>query len=139
MWWDEYVKAWNTHDGRAVAACMTSDAVYADPPIGGLNQGRDAIAAWVDSIVPTFSSDYTFESVSFIQSGDRYAAEWVTRGTHDGSSPELPATGRQFAIHGVSFGELEDGRIRRNTDYWNMVEFLVQIGAMPAPEGAASH
>lgn len=139
MWWDEYVKAWNNHDGRAVAACMTPDAVYADPPIGARNQGRDAIAAWVDSIVPTLSSDYIMETTSFIQSGDRYAAESVVRGTHDGSSPELPATGRPFEIHFVSIGELEDGRIRRITEYWNMVEFLVQIGAMPAPEGAASH
>ena len=139
MWWDEYVKAWNSHDGRKVAAFMTPDAVYADPPIGARNQGRDAIAAWADSIVPTFSSDYTFESVSFIQSGDRYAGEWIVRGTHDGSSPEMPATGRQFAIHGVSIGELEDGQIRVITEYWNMVEFLVQIGVMPAPEGAATH
>jgi len=139
MWWDEYVKAWNSHDGRAVAAFMTLDGVYVDAPIGARNEGRDAIAAWIDSIGPTLSSDFTFESVSFIQSGDRYAAEWITAGTHDGSSPGMPATGRQFAIHGVSIGELEDGKIRRNTDYWNMVEFLIQLGAMPAPEGAASH
>jgi steroid delta-isomerase-like uncharacterized protein len=138
MWWDEYVNAWNSHDGRSAAAFMTPDAVYADPPIGPSIQGRDAIAAWIDSLVPTLSSDFVMETTSFIQSGDRYAAEWIVRGTHDGNSPELPATGRQFAIHGVSFGELEDGRIRRNTEYWNMVEFLVQIGAMPAPEGAAS-
>ena len=137
MWWDEYVKAWNSHDGRRVAAFMTPDAVYADLPIAS-NQGRDAIAAWIDSLVPTLSSDYIVETTSFIQSGDRYAAESIVRGTHDGSSRELPATGRPFEIHYVSIGELEDGRIRRNTDYWNMVEFLVQIGAMPAPEGAAS-
>jgi steroid delta-isomerase-like uncharacterized protein len=139
MWWDEYVKAWNSHDGRAVAAFMTADGIYADVPLGARNQGRDAIAAWVDSIVPTLSSDYAMETTSFIESGDRYAAEWTVRGTNDGSSPEMPATGRQFAIHGVSIGELDNGKIRLNTDYWNMVEFLVQIGAMPAPEGATSH
>jgi len=138
MWWDDYVKAWNSHDGRAVAAFMTPDGVYVDVPLGERNQGREVIAAWINGIGSTLSSDFIFESISFFESGDRYAAEWITRGTHDGSSPRMPATGRRFAIHGASIGELEGGKIRLNTDYWNMVEFLVQIGAMPAPEGAAS-
>jgi hypothetical protein len=48
----------------------------------------------------------------------------------------LQASGKRFAIHGVSVGELEEGKIKRNTDYWNMPESPVHSGAMPAP-GAA--
>ena len=43
----------------------------------------------------------------------------------------------RFTIWGVSVGRLEGGRIKENTDYWNMVEFLTQVGLMPAPGRAA--
>jgi steroid delta-isomerase-like uncharacterized protein len=83
-----------------------------------------------------FSSDYRFEPGLMVITDSAYAAEWVMHGTHDRSSAMLPATGRSYAIHGASIGELHDGKIARNTDYWNMTEFLVQVGLMPAP-GAA--
>jgi hypothetical protein len=37
----------------------------------------------------------------------------------------------------VSIGVLENGKIKANTDYWDMAQFLTQIGLMPAPEAAA--
>jgi hypothetical protein len=43
----------------------------------------------------------------------------------------LPATGRKFAVRGVSVGRLEGGKIKENTDYWNMVELLSQLGMLP--------
>ena len=43
--------------------------------------------------------------------GSAYAAEWVMQGTHDRSSAMLPATGKSYAIHGASIGELRDGKI----------------------------
>ncbi|MBV9131622.1 MAG: ester cyclase [Chloroflexi bacterium] len=52
-----------------------------------------------------------------------YAMEWTMTGTHDRSSP-LPATHKPFSIRDISIGEVQQGKIRRNTDYWNRIEFL---------------
>ena len=39
------------------------------------------------------------------------------------------------SIDGLRIGVLENGKVKHNTDYWDMAGFLVQIGLMPAPEG----
>lgn len=133
-WWDDYLDAWNTHDGKTIVSFMTPDAVYTDVALGEEHKGHADISAWIDTMAETFSSDYSFEPVSAFDNGSGYALEWVMRGTHDRSGPQMPATGKPIAIHGVSVGTLEDGKISKNTDYWNMGEFLVQIGVMPPPE-----
>jgi len=137
-WWEPYLDAWNAHDGAAVAAFMAEDGSYEDVALGKVHTGREDIAGWIDGMAGEFSSDYRFEPVSWVENGSSYAAEWVLVGTHDGSSPMLPATGRSYSIRGVSVGETENGRIKRNTDYWDMAGFLVQIGILPAPEAAAA-
>ena len=135
-WATDYLNAWNSHDGERIVTFMAPDATYTDVALGQVHRGRADIAAWINTMVPEFSSDYSFEPVAEQVTDSGYVLEWVMKGTHDGNSQQLPASGRQFAIHGASVGELERGAIRRNTDYWNMVEFLVQIGAMPDPAAA---
>jgi len=132
-WYDDYLAAWDTHQGARVVSFMTPDAVYGDVALGVEHKGIDDIAAWIDEMEQTLSSDYRFEPVSAVDTPSAYALEWVLKGTHDKTSPQLPATGKQFAIRGASVGALRDGKIERNTDYWTMTEFLIQIGVMPPP------
>jgi steroid delta-isomerase-like uncharacterized protein len=73
--------------------------------------------------------------VSEQASGDRYALEWEMVGTNTGEAGGLPATNKAFRIRGVSVGIVDaDGKIKRNRDYWNMADYLMQVGLMPAPE-----
>jgi len=137
-WWQPYLDAWNAHDGRAVAEWMAEDASYEDIALGEVHRGRADIAGWIDGMAAEFSSDFHFETVSAQQDGDAYCAEWVMSGTHDGASAALPATGKRYAIRGVSVGVLEGGKIKRNTDYWDMAGFLGQIGLFPTPEAASA-
>ena len=131
-WWQEYLTAWNSRAGTRVAEWMTDDAVYEDVALGQTHAGRDAIAKFVDE-ASAFSSDYRFEPVSDFSTETHYAAEWVMIGTHDGDGAGMPATGKPYRIRGVSVGTLRDGKIAQNRDYWNMAEFLVQIGVIPPP------
>ena len=71
----------------------------------------------------------------YLIDGDRYAAEWTMSGVHTGDRPGLPATMKPFRISGANVGEVRDGRIARVSVYWNMAEFLVQVGIMPPPGG----
>lgn len=52
-------------------------------------------------------------------------------GTHSGDFPGLPATGKSFSIRGTSVMELDGNKIKRNSDCWNLVSLLQQIGLMP--------
>jgi steroid delta-isomerase-like uncharacterized protein len=132
-WVQQYLEAWNSRDGAAVAGFMTEDVTYEDLALGVTHEGREAITAFVAE-AEQFSSDYKFISVSEQASGDRYALEWEMVGTNTGEAGGLPATNKPYRIRGVSIGRLDSaGRIKENRDYWNMTDYLMQVGLMPAP------
>lgn len=136
-WYDDYLKAWDSHDAQRITSFMTPEVTYTDVALGETHTGQQDVATWIDSMVEEFSTDYAFDSV-FAFSTDRvYALEWVLKGTNDRGGV-FPATNKPFAIHGASVGELEDGKIKRNTDYWSLGEFLMQVGLMPAPAAAGA-
>jgi steroid delta-isomerase-like uncharacterized protein len=139
MDWNAYLDAWNRHDGAGVASFFTDDGVFTDHALGRRHQGRDSIAGFVESAAEEVSSDYELALLDTFQAGDRYALVWTFGGTNDRSNPDppLPATGKQFSVRGVSIGRLEGDRITENTDYWNLAEFLAQLGLMPAPAGTS--
>jgi len=37
----------------------------------------------------------------------------------------------KFSIRGASITELHEGKIKWNSDYWNMTSYLHQVGLMP--------
>lgn len=62
-------------------------------------------------------------------------------GVHTGDVPGLPATGKPFRISGAGVGEIRDGKLARVTEYWNMAEFLIQVGVLPrrVPDDSQQH
>ena len=132
-WMQEYLDSWSSHDGSRVAAFMAEDATYEDLALMLLHEGRDAIGAFV-ARADLFSKDYAFRPVSEQQSGDRYALEWEMYGTNTGATGGRPATNKPYRIRGVSIGQLDaNGKITWNRDYWNMVDYLTQVGILPPP------
>jgi hypothetical protein len=80
-----------------------------------------------------FSSDFRFTVNTALESDGAYAFEWVLSVTHDRANPQLgfAATGRYFAVPGLTIGQRRDGEIVQNRDYWNVAGFLMQVGSLP--------
>jgi steroid delta-isomerase-like uncharacterized protein len=133
-----YLKAWNDHDVEAILGFFADDCSYSDVALNESHQGKADVRAFISHMATEFSSDYGFEPGSQVVTDTGYAVEWVMRGTHDGNSAQVQATGKPYAIHGVSVGDIRDGKIARNTDYWSLAEFLGQVGLMPTPGAAAA-
>src|SRR2546426_619696 len=136
MDFDAYLKAINAHDWDAIVQFMTDDVAYEVVTRGERRQGKSDVRESFSRSTREFSSDFQVEPVRRFATDTDYASEWILKGTHDASNAQLPATGKQFAIHGASLGRLERGLIKEQRDYWNEAEFLGQVGLMPAP-GAA--
>ncbi|MEU5259280.1 nuclear transport factor 2 family protein [Amycolatopsis sp. NPDC021455] len=134
-WIQEYVDACNRHDAAAVVAMMTEDVQVVDTAFGGEFTGREAVRQLLLGMDAGLSSDYRFTVRKVVTSGTDYAFEWVLTGTHDRANPELglPATGKAFAVPGLTIGSRRNGMITQNRDYWNLAGFLTQVGLMPAP------
>ena len=129
---NEYTAAWNSHDTEKVVSFFTDGCVYEELGLGVIKHGKEELRAFINSFFATFP-DTNFELKSSFISGNWYAAEWVWTGTHKGNMPGLPATGKRFSIRGVSVGEFNEGKIKRNSDYYNKMDFLQQIGIKLVP------
>lgn len=126
----DYIGAWNSHDADKIASFFTDDCVYEDLAFGMVARGKKEIKDFI-KVTFVWSPDLKFELKSFFSAGGRTATEWVMTGTHAGELPGMPATGKSFSLRGVSISELREGKISRNTDYYNLVSFLQQVGLLP--------
>jgi steroid delta-isomerase-like uncharacterized protein len=134
-WAQKYTGAWNRHSATDVAAFMTADVVAVDTTLGETFRGPPAVGQWVESMVASFSSDFSVVLRHSIVTSTGFATEWLMRGTHDGSSHDVAATGKRFEIRGATVGEVRDGKICGLRQYWDRAGFLAQVGA---PDGALS-
>ena len=60
--------------------------------------------------------------------GNQLTVEWVATGTHSGNYPGLVASGRSFSIPGVTVVVRQDGKIVRESLYYDMSEVRRQLG-----------
>jgi ketosteroid isomerase-like protein len=62
-WVQRYLDAWNSHDGRQVAAFMAEDVTYEDLAGGAAYRGRYEVARYV-AATHAWSADYRFVIVT---------------------------------------------------------------------------
>lgn len=121
-----YAAAWSSNNVERVAAYFTDDAIYEDVALGQVHKGKSAIKAFAQR---TFSDlpGFSMKQQSLVLGNGSAAIEWVMSGTYR-------KTGKSFSVRGVSVMQLENGKIRRNSDYWNIAEFQRQTG-VPGASG----
>jgi steroid delta-isomerase-like uncharacterized protein len=133
-WLDTYIEAWNSHDPERLLACMTEDGVVDDRALEERFEGPDAIRAMLVDMHEHMSTDFRIENGELVvATDDTWAAEWTLVGTNDRADDAraYPRTGKNFAVHGLSIGRLRDGKVAEDRLYWNMIEYLTQVGLMP--------
>lgn len=126
----DWTDALNRHDPDGVAAAFAPAGVLLDSGTGQSATGRTEIRSTAAGFIGMFT-DLHFDKVNTLTDGHGYAAEWVMTGVHTGDIPGLPATGRTFRVVGAGVGEIHDGLIVRAAEYWNMADFLAQVGLLP--------
>jgi steroid delta-isomerase-like uncharacterized protein len=60
--------------------------------------------------------------------GNQVSAEWVATGIHSGDLPGMPATGRPFTLRGITVTVREQGKIVRESIYYDLEHLRSQIG-----------
>jgi steroid delta-isomerase-like uncharacterized protein len=66
--------------------------------------------------------DLKIAVVNRVAQGKQVTIEWVATGTHAGDLHGLPASGRQFSFSGVTVVVREDGKIVRESIYYDVAE-----------------
>ena len=126
----KWVAAMNSHDLDKTVSFYTDDCVLEDNGLGIVCRNKKELKAFCKRSFTDFP-DLRFESNSLHKAGDWVTWEWTMTGTHAHSSnPAIPATGKRFSVKGASIIEIHDGGIRRETDYYNALTAMQQLGVI---------
>jgi predicted ester cyclase len=130
-------EAFNAHDVDARLAVNTDDTELVMPggmKLRGLEQAGVLQAFW--EALP----DATLMWTSHVESGSMIAGEGLLTGTHSGPfrtpQGEIPPSGRQVRLAYAFMRRVEGGKITSEHLYFDQMEFLQQLGAMPDPSAA---
>jgi predicted ester cyclase len=101
------------------------------------HQTRPRVAHWGSSRLPSAGSLEAFPDArgtitNAFSSGDQVVPEVTWEGTQSGEleSPQgpIPASNRRVVVRAIQVPTLDDGRIKENRHYFDMMGLLQQIG-----------
>lgn len=124
----DYYAAFNRGDWNAMLALLTDDVAH-DLNQGARETGRDAFAAFLARMDRSYREQLRDIVVMACPDGARAAAEYVVHGTYLVADEGLPpARGQKYVLPGGAFFELRDGKIARVTNYYNLQDWIAQVG-----------
>lgn len=131
---EEGWSAWWRRDLDTLMTTYADDAQLALPGMPPI-AGRDAIRQVWGAFMISIPSEKALHELHVAQ-GDTVVTEWTGSGVNEGPTPMpngdmLPPTGRTVTLSGATITEFRDGRVARQTFYWDNVAFMQQLGLMP--------
>lgn len=123
----------NLGEPQKLLGLFDAQAVYEDVAFGDLAKGAPALGALIAGAHAAIP-DFRIEIFDGFAADDMAAVEYEITGTQTGDLPYLPATGRPFRVRASSILTLQAGRITRESRYYDMARFLIQLGALQADE-----
>lgn len=125
-----YYQTFNTGDREAFLALLTEDVIH-DLNQGTPEIGVPAFRAFLERMDRCYAEQVE-ELVVLVspETPNRGAAEFFIRGKYLSTDDGLPsATGQTYFLRVGAFFELRDGKVARITNYYNLQEWLRQVGA----------
>lgn len=124
-----YYTTFNSGDREAFLALLTEDVVH-DINQGGVEAGRAAFRTFLERMDRCYREQVCDLVVFANEDGTRGAAEFYIEGEYLSTDEGLPpAAGQRYRLRVGAFFDLQDGKVRRVTNYYNLEEWLRQVGA----------
>jgi steroid delta-isomerase-like uncharacterized protein len=120
---EAYVSAWNHHDFAALDKLLTPDAVHEDVAQGVHAQGLAEIKKFMHEEIEG-EPDVEWHLTTVVDAGPVVSAEWTWTGTYTGEGPTGHVKAQRISGRGASVVVIENGRIKRFTDYYDFATFF---------------
>lgn len=123
-----YYAAFNASDMPTFLDLLTEDVVH-DINQGERQVGKATFAAFMDKMNRCYRERLTDIVVMQNAAGDRAAAEFVVHGeylTDDDGLP--PANGQTYVLPAGAFFEINNGKVARISNYYNLNDWVAQVG-----------
>jgi steroid delta-isomerase-like uncharacterized protein len=124
-----YYAAFNAQDMEGFLALLTDDVVH-DINQGDREEGKPAFVAFMARMNRCYREQIVDLVVMSNPEGTRAAAEFTVLGTYLATDEGLPeASGQTYRLPAGAFFELREGKVARVTNYYNLQDWLRQVGA----------
>ena len=119
-----YVRAWNEHDSAAIDTLLAPDAIHEDLAQNFRGKGSADVVKFMRGTVSA-EPDFKWQVTNGIEEGRYVALEWTWTSTYTGPDPAgKQVRNKRISGRGASFAEVEKGKIKRFTDYFDMASFF---------------
>jgi len=123
-----YYAAFNRGDWDGMCAFLAEDVAH-DLNQGTRETGRATFRAFLDRMNRSYKEQLR-DIVVLAGPGGRAGAEYVVEGQYLATDEGLPpATGQRYTLPGGAFFDIANGKITRVTNYYNLADWLKQVGA----------
>ena len=124
-----YYAAFNAGAWETMLSLLTEDVAH-DINQGGRETGVEAFRAFLARMDASYSEQLADIVVMATADGTRAAAEFTVHGTYKASDEGLPpATGQRYVLPAGAFFDIRGGRIARVSNFYNLADWLQQVGA----------
>ena len=116
----QYIEAWNNYDSVRLATLFSENFKYEDAAFNfEFSANKDTLVSFVHGVIVAIP-DSRFEITSIIANDSLVVVEWIWKGTVPKIwFPNDSTTKKYFTARGTSVMEIQNGLIKRNTDYYN--------------------
>lgn len=124
-----YYDAFNRQDMDAFLALLDENVVH-DINQGERQTGKAVFAKFMDHMNRCYKESLTDMVIMASEDGKRASAEFVVNGEYLVTDEGLPeANGQKYVLPAGAFFELKDGKVSRVTNYYNLNDWIAQVGA----------
>jgi steroid delta-isomerase-like uncharacterized protein len=124
-----YYDAFNRQDMDAFLALLHDEVVH-DINQGERQTGKAAFASFMDHMNRCYKENLTDMVIMTSGDGKRASAEFIVNGEYLKPDEGLPeANGQTYVLPAGAFFDLKDGKVSRVTNYYNLNDWIAQVGA----------
>ena len=119
-----YVRAWNEHDSTALDSLLAPDAIHEDLAQNFHGKGSAQVVAFMRGAIAA-EPDFKWQVTNSIEDGRYIALEWTWTSTYTGPDPTgKRVANKRISGRGASLVEVERGKVKRFTDYYDISSFF---------------
>jgi len=120
---------WNKGNLESLNEHQAASYVHHDPGSPEITdrEGFKQFAIMTRTGFPDFN--VTIEDI--IAEGDKVVTRWSVRGTHKGALGEIPPTGKEVTMTGITIDRIADGKVVEGWFHSDDLGFWQQLGVIP--------
>lgn len=124
-----YYETFNNSDIKAFLSLLTDDVQH-NVNQGDTEIGKEAFAKFMNTAQKHYSEKLSNMVIFVNNDGTRAAAEFTDEGKYIATDKGLPpAHGQVYRLSVGEFFTIRDGKISRETTYYNLKDWMQQVGA----------